>query len=75
VRKVRVGRDAVDFDAQPLEFGVVVGQIAQFGRADESEVCRVEEDDRPFAAQVGVGDGNELASMESGGVERKVLLK
>src|SRR5690606_25366022 len=36
VGEVGVGGHAVDFHAQLLELGVVVGQVAQLGRADES---------------------------------------
>jgi hypothetical protein len=49
----------------------VVGQVAQLGRADEGEVGRVEEDDGPLALEVGVGDGDELAVVEGGGLEGK----
>ena len=51
VGEVRVGGYAVDFGAEFLEFGVVVGQIAQLGRADEGEVGRVEHENRPFALE------------------------
>ncbi|MPM79922.1 hypothetical protein SDC9_126965 [bioreactor metagenome] len=61
VREVGVGRDRIDFDAQLLEFGVQIGHVAEFGRADEGEVGRVEEEDRPLALQVGIGHGDELA--------------
>ena len=52
VGEVGVGRHRVDLDAELLELGVVVGQVAELGRADEGEVGRVEEDDRPLALQV-----------------------
>ena len=51
VREVRVGGHAVDLDAQLLEFGVVVGEIAEFGRADEGEIGRVEHDHGPLALE------------------------
>ncbi len=54
VGKVGIGGNAVDFDAQLLELGVVVSQVFQFGRADEGEVSWVEEHDRPLAFQVSV---------------------
>ena len=61
VREVGVGRHGVDLDAELLELGVVVGEVAELGRADEGEVGRVEEEDRPLAGDVGVGDVDELA--------------
>jgi hypothetical protein len=69
VREVRVGRDAVDFHAQRLEGVVVVGQVAQFGRADEGEVGRVEEEHAPLALERGFGDVDELAVVISRGLE------
>ncbi len=69
VGEVVVGRNAVDFHAQFLELGIAVSQIAQFGRADEGEICRVEEEHRPFAFQIGFGDGDEIAVVISGGGE------
>ena len=65
-----VGRDAVDLDAQLLELGVVVGEVFEFGRADEGEVGRIEEHHRPLALQIGVGDVDELALLEGLGLER-----
>ena len=69
VGEVGVGGHRVDLDAQLLELGVVVGQVAQLGRADEGEVGRVEEDHGPLALEVGVGDVDELAVVEGGGLE------
>src|SRR5471032_116647 len=43
VSKVGVGGNAVDLDAQLLEWSVVVGQVFQLGWANEGEVSRVEE--------------------------------
>jgi hypothetical protein len=51
----------------------VVGQVAQLGRADEGEVGRVEEEDRPGAEQVLVGHVDELAVLEGGSGERLQL--
>ena len=67
VGEVGVGRHRVDLDAELLELGVVVGQVAELGRADEGEVGRVEEHDRPLALEVGVADVDELAVVEGGG--------
>jgi hypothetical protein len=53
-----------------LKVVVVVGQVAQFGRADEGEVGRVEVHDRPMALQAGFGQVDELAVVVSGGLER-----
>ena len=52
VGKVRVGGYGVDFNAEILELRIVVGEIAELGRADEGEVGRVEEDDGPFALRL-----------------------
>ncbi|MNQ61158.1 hypothetical protein D3C85_754690 [compost metagenome] len=70
VGEVGVGGHAVDFHAQLLELGVVVGQVAQLGRADEGEVGRVEEHHGPFALQAGFGDFDEFALVVGGGFER-----
>ena len=70
VCEVRVRRDRVDLDAEPLQFSVMIGEIAEFGRANEGEVGRIEEEDRPFALDVGFGDLNELALLESLSFER-----
>ncbi|VXA78638.1 conserved hypothetical protein [Aeromonas salmonicida] len=70
VSEVGVGGDRVDLDAQLLEFGVVVSQVTQLGRANEGEVSRVEEHHGPLAFQVCVRHLNELAIVVGGGVER-----
>ena len=70
VGEVGVGGNGVDFHAQLGEFGVVVSQVAQFGRADEGEVSRVEEHYRPFAFQVGIAYVDEFAIVKSGSLER-----
>mgnify|MGYP003344144200 CR=1 FL=1 len=70
VAEVGVGRHAVDLDAQLLELGVVVGEVAEFGRADEGEVGRVEEHHRPLALEVLVGHGDEFAVVIGVGFER-----
>src|SRR3546814_6946313 len=61
VAEMRVGRDAVYLDAHLLECRIDAGQILEFGRADEGEVGRIEEEDRAFAAYAGDGAGHELA--------------
>jgi hypothetical protein len=53
VGEVGVGGHGVHLDAHLLELGVVVGQVAQFGGADEGEVGRVEEHHGPLAFQIG----------------------
>jgi hypothetical protein len=40
-----VGRDAVDVAAEGLQRVLLLGDVGQFGRADEGEVGRIEEDD------------------------------
>ena len=64
VGEVGVGRDRVDLDAQALELGVAVSQVAQLGGADEGEVGRIEEHDGPLALEVGVAHLDELAVVE-----------
>ena len=71
VGKVRVGRNAVDFNAKLFEFGIVVCQVSQLGWANKSEVSRIEKNDRPFATQVSIGNIDEFAIVERGCVERK----
>ena len=38
----------------------MIGEVFQFGRADEGEVGGIEEEDRPLAFQIGLGDFNEV---------------
>ena len=56
-------------DAHLLEFGVVVGEIAELGGAYDCEIRRVKHQDRPAAVQVGVSQGHEFASVEGGRLE------
>ena len=63
-------RNGIDFYAHFLEFFVVVGQVAQFGRTYERKVCRIEENDAPFTFQIVVGHGDELAIVVSLCLER-----
>src|SRR5690606_8749322 len=74
VREVRVGRDGEDLDAELLQLLVVVREVAELRRADEREVCGVEEEDRPLALDVLVGHGHEGAVLESLGLEGLDLL-
>jgi hypothetical protein len=69
VREVRVGGDAEHFHAHVLERGVVGGQVFQLGGAHEGEVGRVEHQHRPLALEALVGDFDELAVLERGGLE------
>jgi len=69
VAEMRVGRDRVDFNAELLESGIVVGEVFELRRADEGEVGWIEEENGPLALEVGVGDVEELASLVSGGLE------
>ena len=43
-----VAGDGVDFTADLLECFVVVLEVLEFGRADEGEVSRIEEEYAPF---------------------------
>ena len=71
VREVGVRGYGVDFNAALLELFVVFGEVFKFGRADEGEVSRIEEHDGPLAAEIGFGNIDEVAILESGGLERE----
>jgi len=60
VSEVSVGRHGKYFNAQLLQLFVFVGNVAQFGRANEGEVGRVEEEYGPLAFYVLFGDFYEL---------------
>ena len=54
-----------------LQHLVVLAEVLELGRADESEVGRIEEQHRPLAGEVLVGDVEEvLARLERGRPER-----
>lgn len=69
VGEVGIGGDGVDLYAQFLEFRVVVRQVAQFGGADKGEVSRVEEEHRPLALKVRLGQVYKFALIVSLGTE------
>ena len=71
VAEVRVGRHCVNFDVHLLEHVVLLAEVFEFGRADEGEVGRVEEEHGPLALHVLFGDFVEIfAGLEGGGGER-----
>ncbi len=70
VGEVGVGGDRVHFNAHFLQLVVVVGNVAQLGRANEGEVSRVEEENGPLAFNVGFGQFEELAVFECRRFER-----
>jgi len=70
VGEMGVGGNAVDFHAHFFELGVVVGQVAQLGRADKGKVRRVEEHHRPLALQLRVGNVDKFTVVVCGGLER-----
>ena len=70
VGEVRVSRHRIHFDAHLFELVVVVCKVTELGRADKCEIGRIEKHHGPFAAQVGVGHGDELAVVEGRGLER-----
>src|SRR5690606_22251350 len=70
VGEAGVGRDGVNFYAHLLQLGIVVSHVAQFGRAYEGEVSRVEEEYGPLALHVSFGNFDELALLEGLGFER-----
>ena len=59
--EVRIRRNREHLDAQLFQLGVMIGEVAKLGRADEREVGGIEEEDRPFSRDVGVGDVDEFA--------------
>ena len=64
VGEVGIGRHRVNVYAQLLQFFVMVSHVAQFGRADEGEVSRIEEEDAPAAFGVFLGDFDEFTIFE-----------
>jgi hypothetical protein len=70
VGEVRISRHRIDFDAKLLEFSVMVGHVAQLGRADEGEVGRIEKEHGPLVLDVRVGHLDELAVLVGTGFER-----
>ncbi|CAM2152831.1 protein of unknown function [Pararobbsia alpina] len=70
VREMRIGRDAVDLNAELLELVVVICQVAEFRRAHEREVRRVEHNHRPLALQVRIAHRHKVAVVISGCLER-----
>ena len=64
VCEVCIGRNGINFAADLLELFIVVSQIFELGRANESEVSRVEENHGPFAFQVCVCDLFEFEALE-----------
>ena len=53
------------FQRRASELFVVLGEIFEFGRADEREICRIEEDDGPLAVEIGFGNVDEVAILEA----------
>ncbi len=70
VREVGVGGHREDLDAEALQLLVVIGEVTELRRADEGEVGRVEEEDRPLALDVLVGHVDECAVLVRGRGER-----
>src|SRR3546814_12641663 len=55
--------------AHLLKRRVDVGEIFEFGRTDEREIGGVEEENRPLALHVSIGDVDEFAILERGGLD------
>ncbi len=53
--KLAVGAYAIDLRTEFLEFIIIVGHIDQFRRTHKCEVCRIEEENGPFALEIGIG--------------------
>ena len=52
VHEVRVARDGIDLAVRFLELRVVVLQVFKLRRANEREVCRIEEEYAPLAEHI-----------------------
>lgn len=52
VCELGVGRDRKNLGTELLELGVILLHLFEFGRADECEISRVEEDDGPLATEI-----------------------
>ena len=59
-----IGRDRVNVYAQLLQFFIMVCNVTQFGRANESKVSRVEEEDTPTTFGIFLGYFDELTVFE-----------
>jgi hypothetical protein len=70
VREMRVGGHGVNLDAHLLELIVIIGHIAQFGRADKSEIGGVEKEYRPLTLYIGFSHFDKLALLECLGLKR-----
>ena len=64
VGEVGVGRDGVNVYAQLLQFFIMICHVAQFSRANEGEVSRVEEEDAPAAFSIFLGYFDEFTVFE-----------
>ena len=64
VGEVGVSRYGIDIYAQFLQFFVMVSHITQLGRANESKVSRVEEEDAPATFGIFLGYFDELTVFE-----------
>ena len=65
VGEVGISRDRVNVYAQLLQFVVMVSHVAQFGRANEGEVSRIEEEDAPATFGIFLGYFNELTVLNA----------
>ena len=68
--EVGIGRNAVDLNAQLLELGIVIGQIAQLSGANKGKIGGVEEENRPLALQISFTYVDEFAIQVSSGFKR-----
>lgn len=64
VNEVRIRAHGIDLDAHGLELVIFVRQISEFRRTDEGKISGIEEENGPFAFDVGVRNGLELAVLE-----------
>ncbi|MNP28608.1 hypothetical protein D3C76_1215830 [compost metagenome] len=64
VSKVGIGGNRVNVHAQFLQFVVMIRYVAQFGRANEGEVSRIEEEYAPATFGIFLGHFNEFTVFE-----------
>ena len=56
--ELRVRGDGDDLGPQCGQLGVLCREVGQFGRTNKGEVCRVKDEDRPFAVLFQIGKVN-----------------
>lgn len=71
--EVRVTRTGNNFSAELTEFLNTIVEGDNLGRADKSEIERVEEENQPFAFVIFVRDGTEFSIDNSSGLKGEFI--